>query len=97
MEIRDVGNVGRVNNDSKINKTSARKDTDSKAPIDNVQISDEAKIKAEMSKVQGMVDNAPDIRKERVEEVKAKLESGAYDNEEVMNKVAERLMKVLGF
>jgi negative regulator of flagellin synthesis FlgM len=97
MEIRDVGNVARVNNDSKINKASVRKDVDSKAPVDNVQISDEAKVKAEMSRVQELVNNSPDVRQDRIDEVKAKLDRGDYNNDEVMNKVAEKLMKVLGF
>ena len=96
MEIRDVGNVGRVNNDKNINKTSIKKEAEIKAPIDNVQISDAAKQKAEMAKIQSVIDNTPDVRQDKIDEVKAKLERGDYNNEDVMNKVAEKLMKVLG-
>lgn len=96
MEIRDVGNVNRVNNESKINKTNVKRDADASSRLDDVQISDEARQKADMARIQNILDNTPDVRQDRIDEVKARMERGDYDNEEVMNKVAEKLMKVLG-
>lgn len=95
MEIRGVGGIGGVNNNNKINRVNEdykTKNVDS----DKVQISEEAKIKAEMSKIEETVKNAPDIREDRIAEVKAKMERGDYNNEEVLMAVADRLMKVLG-
>lgn len=94
MEIRGVNGVGGINND-RINKLN-EKVTTHQAGSDDVQISDEAKKLSEISAFQQIVESAPDVREDKIAEVKAKLESGAYDNEEVMNSVAEKLMKVLG-
>jgi negative regulator of flagellin synthesis FlgM len=94
MEIRGVDNIGRVDNNSKINKVNKTDKTSSTSDI--ADISSEAKQLADIQRAKAAVDKSPDIRQDRIAEVKAKLEKGAYDNEEVMNKVAEKIMKALG-
>ncbi len=94
MEIRGINGIGNVNND-RVNKANNVSRTTSLGS-DNVEISEEAKKLSELAQFQKVVEASPDIREDRIAEVKAKLESGAYDNEEVMLTVAERLMKVLG-
>lgn len=94
MEIRGVNGIGGVNNEN-VNKVNNRKSTHSPGN-DDVQISEEAQKLSELSSYQKIVEEAPDIREDKVAEVKAKLESGAYDNEEVMNTVAENIMRALG-
>ena len=94
MEIRGVDGINRVDNNSKINKVSKKNETSSSSDV--AEISSEAKQMADIQKAKVAVDKSPDVRQDKIEEVKAKLESGAYDNEEVMNKVAEKIMKALG-
>ena len=94
MEIRNIGNVRGIDQ-NKVNQVNWKKSSKTVGK-DNVQISDEARKLAEEQRIQDTLKNAPDVREDRIAEVKAKLESGAYDNEEVMNNVAEKLMKVLG-
>ncbi|OHD54282.1 MAG: hypothetical protein A2Y33_16555 [Spirochaetes bacterium GWF1_51_8] len=95
MEINGLGGIRPIDNTNKPNKVNLKSDSLGLGS-DNVEISEEAKKLAELSKYQEVVANSPDIREDKIAEVKAKLESGAYNNEEVMNAVAEKLMKVLG-
>ncbi len=95
MDIRGINGINPIDNNSKINKATPKVDKkDSGA--DNVQISSEARQLAEEQKIQAALKNAPDIREDRIAEVKAKMEQGAYDDPKVMENVAEKLMKVLG-
>lgn len=95
MDIRGINGVKPIDSSSKVKK-SLRKDSNLGVENDGVKISKEARQLAEEAKVRSLVENSPDIRKDRIDEVKAKLQNGGYDNEEVMNTVAEKLMKVLG-
>jgi anti-sigma28 factor (negative regulator of flagellin synthesis) len=95
MEIRGVDNVRGIDNNSKINKI-VKKDSDSVQVPDSADISKEAKQLAEEAKIRETMARVPDIREDKVQEAKEKLQNGSYNKEEVMNTVAERLMKVLG-
>jgi len=95
MEINGLGGIRPIDNTNKLNKVNLKSDSLGSGS-DKLEISEEAKKLAELSKYQQVVNTAPDVREEKLAEVKAKLESGAYNNEEVMNAVAEKLMKVLG-
>lgn len=92
--IRNVGNIRGIDQ-NKVSKVNHREDSSTPGQ-DDVRISEEAKRLAEEQRIQSLVNSAPDIREDRVAEVKAKLESGAYDNPEVLDNVAEKLLKVLG-
>lgn len=94
MEIRGVDGIRGVDNNSKINKVGKKNETSSTSDV--ADISSEAKQMADIQKAKAAVEKSPDIRQDRIAEVKARLESGAYDNEEVMKTVAERIMKALG-
>jgi len=93
MEIRGVDPLRGVTQDTKVNKIPRRDGRDSS---DEVEISEEARQLAEASKIEDIVRQTPDIREDRVAEVKAKLERGDYNREEVFDAVAERIMKALG-
>ncbi len=95
MEIRGVDNVRGLDNNSKINKI-VKKDNDSAQVPDSADISVEAKQLAEEAKIRETIDKTPDVREDKIQQAREKLESGAYNKEEVINTVAERLMKVLG-
>ncbi len=93
MEIRGVDPLRGINQDSKINKLPRR---DGRDTSDEVEISEEARQLAEAAKIEDVVRQSADIREDRVAEVKAKLERGEYNTQEVIDKVAERIMKALG-
>jgi anti-sigma28 factor (negative regulator of flagellin synthesis) len=95
MEIRGIDNVRGIDNNSKINKI-VKKDNESTQVPDSADISVEAKQLAEEAKIRETMAKTPDVREDKIQQAKEKLQNGAYNKEEVMNTVAERLMKVLG-
>ena len=89
MTIERLGPVDPVQRFSQTEKTqrgAAKPDNDS------VSFSDEARIKAEMLRMSEQVKNAPDVRADRVAEVKKKLEDPNYINDVVVEHVAEQIM-----
>jgi anti-sigma28 factor (negative regulator of flagellin synthesis) len=95
MEIRGIDNVRGIDNNSKINRV-VKKDNESAQVPDSADISIEAKQLAEEAKIRETMGKIPDVREDRIQEAREKLQSGAYNRDEVINTVAERLMKVLG-
>ena len=95
MDIRGINGINPIDNNKKLNKASS-KIQQQKRGNDKVQISEEARKLAEEQKIQKALENAPDIRKDKIAEVKAKMANGEYDKPEVLNSVAEKLMKALG-
>ena len=95
MEIRGIDNVRGIDNNSKITKI-VKKENDSAQVPDSAVISNEAKQLAEEAKIRETMAKVPDVREDRIQQAREKLQNGSYNKEEVMNTVAERLMKVLG-
>ena len=56
----------------------------------------EARIKAELFQISEKVRHAPDVRMDRVEEIKKKLEDPNYIDEVVVEHVAEQIMDMFG-
>ncbi len=61
---------------------------------DSISFSDEAKLRGEVHKVAEQVRNSPDVRQDRIEEVRQKLEDPDYIDDRVLNTVADRLMEL---
>lgn len=95
MEIRGVDGVRGVDNGSKVNRVS-KKSSETREVSDKAEISQEAKQKLEEARLSSILKNTSDIREDKVKEVRQKLENGEYNKEEVINVVAERIMKALG-
>jgi negative regulator of flagellin synthesis FlgM len=89
MTIERLGPVDPVQRYSQTDKTKAPQ---SKPENDSVAFSDEAKLKAEMLRVAEQVRESPDVRSDRVAEVKKKLEDPNYINDRVVEHVAEQIM-----
>lgn len=66
------------------------------AGADSISLSEEAKSKAEVYQATEMVKNAPDIRWERVEQVKKKLQDPSYISEKVISEVADKILDLFG-
>ena len=62
---------------------------------DSISISSEAQEKAELLRVQKLAAAAPDIRAERIAELKSKINDPAYINDTVINATANRLIDTL--
>ena len=85
-----VDPLGKYRNVSKTSRTSyvVGKDT--------IDVSEEAKAKAELLKAEELVRSSPDIREDRVAEVKKRLEDPNYINDSVKGLVADRIMDMFG-
>lgn len=89
MGIDKIGNINNINGYNKINKTNS---TDKLKDGDSVSISKEALNKAEQAKIMEIVNNAPDVRIDRINEVKEKLKDPNYINDTLINSVADKIM-----
>ncbi|HSQ42455.1 MAG TPA: flagellar biosynthesis anti-sigma factor FlgM, partial [Fibrobacteraceae bacterium] len=70
--------------------------TSSSSSSDTVSISKEAKAASEAARVTANAEAMPDVREDRVAEVKSKVESGYYNTPEFQDQLAERLLKEFG-
>ncbi len=64
------------------------------ARADEVNISDNARLARTVSRVQEAIRETPDVRSDRVADVRERLEAGEYDSPEVVDEVAERMTDV---
>ena len=64
--------------------------------FDSVDVSDEAKVRAEAYYLKQVADETPDIRADRVAEVREKLKDPSYLNNAVIMSAAEGIMASLG-
>ena len=88
MTIERLGPVDPVQHYSQTEKTQRA----AKPENDSVDFSDEAKMKAEIFHIAEQVRKTPDVRADRVEEVKRKLEDPNYIDDVIVEHVAEQIM-----
>ncbi|MFQ3620740.1 MAG: flagellar biosynthesis anti-sigma factor FlgM [Spirochaetales bacterium] len=89
MTIERLGPTGPISNYNKTGKVSKADTTLGK---DSIDVSEEAKQKAEIFKALENLRSVPDVREDRIAEVKKKLEDPNYLNEKVIETVADRIM-----
>lgn len=93
MTINKLGPIDPVNNYTKAAKVQK---TAPKAAGDAIQVSKEAVGRAELIKTAEIVKKAPDVRMDKINEVKAKLQNPDYINETVINSVADKIIENFG-
>lgn len=93
MTINRIGSTDPINQPNKTNRTQKPVTPNSK---ESISVSKSAIDKAELIKTAGIVNNTPDIRMDKVEEIKAKLQDPNYINDKVINSVAEKIMEDFG-
>ncbi len=67
--------------------------SDDTSSSDRVDLSTDARLTTRMA---DEARKAPDVREDRIEEVRAKIESGELDSEEVRGVIADRLLDQFG-
>jgi negative regulator of flagellin synthesis FlgM len=93
MTIDRLGPVDPVSKYKNASKTSRASHVPGK---DSIDVSDEAKAKAELLQIAEIVRANSDIREDRVAEVKKRLEDPNYVTEAVKGLVADRIMDMFG-
>ncbi len=93
MTVERIGPLDPTSNVKKSEKPSRLK---TKSEIDSINVSEEARSKAEVLKATEAARVAPDIRMDKVEEMKRKLQDPSYPSEEVIQKAADGILKAFG-
>ncbi len=93
MTINRIGPTEPIRNNNKTNKVQQSTNIDNS---DSIKVSKSAIDKAELIKTSQLVNNSPDIREDKVSEIKAKLQDPNYINDVVINSVAEKIMEDFG-
>lgn len=91
-----IDRLGSADPVAKYNKTSKTSKVVKKSETDSVNVSDEAKRSAELLKAADAAKLSPDVRMDRIEEVKAKLQDPNYINDKVLGEVADSIMDMFG-
>jgi negative regulator of flagellin synthesis FlgM len=91
-----VERIGPLEPASNIQKTEKPSRLRAKGSTDSINVSEEARSRSEIFKAAEAAKTAPDVRLDRVEEVKRKLQDPSYPSEEVIEKTAEGVMKAFG-
>jgi anti-sigma28 factor (negative regulator of flagellin synthesis) len=94
MTIDRLGSVDPINN---INKSNKAHKSNKSAGVDKIELSAEAKAQAEMHMAAEAAKSSPDIRMDKVEAAKARLNDPDYWNDErLLDGVADNLLDVFG-
>ena len=92
MTIDRVGSIDPI----QPGKKPGRTDNVNRTPVkDTINISSEAVEKAEIYRVKELAAAAGEIRAEKVEELRAKINDPAYINKEMINATADKLIDAL--
>lgn len=87
-----IEKLGPINPVSKFNKTEKVEKPSKHDKSDSISFSEEAKSKGEVYKVSEQVKLTPEIRQDRIDEVKKKLQDPSYIDDKVVEIVAEQVM-----
>jgi negative regulator of flagellin synthesis FlgM len=88
-----VERIGPLDPSSNIKKAEKPSKLKTKSDVDSINVSQEARSKSEVFKAQEAAKAAPDVRADRVAEVKRKLQDPSYPSQEVIEKTAEGILK----
>ncbi len=91
-----VERIGPLDPASNIKKTEKPAKPKPKSDVDSINVSQEARSKAEVFKALESAKTAPDVRVDKVEEIKRKLQDPSYPSQEVIEKTAEGILKSFG-
>ncbi len=92
--INGVNSVNQVNNVQNLRKTESTAKVS--RDVDSISVSAEAKEMAEVYYMEKVANETPDVRADRVAEVKEKLKDPNYLNNVVLNSAADKFLSAIG-
>ena len=92
MTIDRVGSIDPIQPGKKPGQTGQVKGSPN---ADSISISSEAQAKAELFRAQEIVSLAPELRAEKVEELKSKINDPSYIDDKIVNGTADKLIETL--
>jgi negative regulator of flagellin synthesis FlgM len=93
MSIERLGPLDPI---STYNKNQKAHKVEPKPARDSISVSNEAKTKAELFKVSEEVRMSPEVREDRIAEIREKLKDPSYINDKVLGDVADKLLDMFG-
>jgi negative regulator of flagellin synthesis FlgM len=93
MTVERIGPLEPTQNLKKTEKPSKAK---AKSDVDSINVSQEARSKAEVFKALEAAKTASDVRVDKIAEMKRKLQDPSYPSEEVIEKTADEILKSFG-
>lgn len=94
MMINGIGGINPLSNVQKTERTNNTEKTTFAA--DSVSISKEAKEMADVYYLKQVASETPDVRMDRIAEVKAKLQNPNYLNDAVIASTADKILESFG-
>ncbi len=91
-----VERIGPLDPASNLPKSDRPARTKAKSDVDSINVSQEARSKAEVFNAMEAAKGSPDVRLERIQEIKRKLQDPSYPSQEVIEKTADEIMKTFG-
>ncbi|MCF7929038.1 MAG: flagellar biosynthesis anti-sigma factor FlgM [Spirochaetales bacterium] len=91
-----IDGIGPIDHISKVNKTDKTSKPVRNEKSDSISLSSEARNKAELLAATENMKNVDDVRMDRVEEVKKKLQDPNYINSRVIESVADKIIDLFG-
>ncbi len=101
MKIEQIANTYGVDLQKMAGNKSASKPEKSERKSDSVSVSKEAKdissTKASAETTSRRIEALPDVRADKVAEVKERIQNGFYDTEKFRSELAEKLIKTFNY
>jgi negative regulator of flagellin synthesis FlgM len=92
MMVNSISQIDPIQNIQKQGQTQRVQAADS----DSISLSAEAVKKSELYHFKQLVSAAPDIREDRVAELKAKINDPNYINDTILNATTDKIMEAFG-
>jgi len=94
MVIDKIGNIGNISETKKSKPAHSKKE---EIKADSISISSEGKQAAENARLSQIVKESPDIRAERVKEIKQRISDGTYNfnDHKILEMVADKIASFL--
>jgi len=93
----NINEISPVSGSQPIKRVSSKKKISNEQKVsDKVEISSKGKnlqnLEAIKRKAQAVLKNTPEVREEKINEVKKRVQSGYYNSPQVINNIADRLI-----
>ena len=94
MVIEKIGNINNIAEPKKNKPVSGKSEG---LQGDSIQISSEGKLAAENAKNAQIIRETPDVRADRVKDIKMRIDNGSYnfDDNKILEMVADRIVDFL--
>lgn len=92
----DINKIAGIDQVHKTGKTRPAHKPQNMERTDSVSLSSEARKMAEIQRTVEIIREAPDIRADKVESARRLIESGAFSERSVLEKVADKLLENMG-